>query len=139
MIGYQGLAISFSTSTAMLARRISSTAYARVPALGSTAVRNRLMLRSLAATGMPLRHVSQHPEGVDQTSPLASATESRTSHQKSAVKPKRQSALDRLGATRTVKVVIIVFLCIYGTMEGIFYTTWLYRYLTNKGMEGNSK
>lgn len=46
--------------------------------------------------------------------------------------PKRQSTLDRMGATRTVKIVVIVFICIYGTMETIFYAGALYRYLNNK-------
>lgn len=44
----------------------------------------------------------------------------------------RQSVLDRMGATRTVKIVVIVFICIYGTMETIFYGAALYRYLTKK-------
>ena len=37
-----------------------------------------------------------------------------------------------MGATRTVKIVVIGFLCIYGTMETVFYANAAYRYFTKK-------
>ncbi|OIW23554.1 hypothetical protein CONLIGDRAFT_637515 [Coniochaeta ligniaria NRRL 30616] len=134
------LARPFSaTATAILTRHVPSTTSRQLLSIVPTAIQHRLLLRSLAATSVHLRHLSQRPQAAEQTSPSTSATDGTAAQNSSAVKPKPQSTLDRLGATRTVKIVIIVFLCIYGTMEGIFYTTWLYRYFTNKSMEGDSK
>lgn len=47
----------------------------------------------------------------------------------------RLSVLDRMGANRTTKIVIIVFLSIYGTMETLFYANAAYRYFSKENSE----
>lgn len=53
-------------------------------------------------------------------------------------KQQRQSLLDQMGATRNVKIAVIIFLCIYGTMETVFYAGALYRYLSKEKPAGES-
>lgn len=91
----------------------------------------------LARTSTQFRCLSQSPRRLGGSDKPRRAEPPKSSAHSSSepgagAQPKRQSALDRMGATRTVKIVVIVFICIYGTMETIFYASALYRYLNNK-------
>lgn len=80
---------------------------------------------------MQLRHLGSNPRDRIQ----ASVTTPKKPA--SSTKQSRLSVLDRMGANRTTKIVIIVFLCIYGTMETIFYANAAYRYFSKEdGEEG---
>ncbi|KAL1852343.1 hypothetical protein Daus18300_012238 [Diaporthe australafricana] len=72
------------------------------------------------------RHLSDGP----QVRPQASATASK--RPVPSTKEGRLSVLDRMGANRTTKIVIIVFLSIYGTMETLFYANAAYRYFSKE-------
>lgn len=87
----------------------------------------RLFMRPNAAT--QLRHLGDNP----RIRPQASATASEKPDL--SKKGGRLSVLDRMGANRTTKIVIIVFLSIYGTMETIFYANAAYRYFSKEGSE----
>lgn len=113
----------------------------RTPGSSLTAVAGAMQTQRLplAAYGIVLK--SAMPTVIRSDTHLRPLTAgARQLHQQTLpptdnLKPKRQSTLGRLGATRRVKIVVLIFLAIYGTMEGIFYTTWLYRYFTNKKTE----
>lgn len=104
---------------------LQSTAYKTL----RVAVLAKPFLQPLTVQGRQLRYLGRIPESA-QHPPKGTDPESS-----STVRPKRQSTLDRLGATRKVKVAVLVFLAIYGTAETVFYTAWLYRYFTNKKPE----
>lgn len=70
--------------------------------------------------------------------PLRQLPVSGKNQKASGPAPRRQSVLDRMGATRNVKIAVIVFLCIYGTMETIFYAGVLYRYFTKPEPTGKT-
>lgn len=117
----------------MLARCLptaTSRAYAKLGIMVPSAAgsRHRLLYRPITAIQLhQLRRLSQRPQ--DPNKPPSTPAE-ETAQESSNHKP--QSVLDRMGATRTVKIVVIVFFCIYATMETIFYASALYRYLSKK-------
>lgn len=78
---------------------------------------------------MQLRHNSGNP----RVRPEAPATASKKPA--SSKKEGRLSVLDRMGANRTTKIVIIVFFSIYGTMETLFYANAAYRYFSKEKSE----
>lgn len=78
---------------------------------------------------MQLRHLGSGPR--DRTQASSTASEKPAS----SIKGGRLSVLDRMGANRTTKIVIIVFLCVYGTMETIFYANAAYRYFSKEDRE----
>lgn len=86
-----------------------------------------LLLRPNAAT--QLRRLGDNPRIRPQNS--ATASEKPDSSKKGG----RLSVLDRMGANRTTKIIIIVFLSIYGTMETIFYANAAYRYFSTQNSE----
>lgn len=81
----------------------------------------------IAAT--QIRHLGSDSKSQPQASATASGKADSTK------KEGRQSVLDRMGANRTTKIVIIVFLSIYGTMETIFYVNAAYRYFSKEESE----
>lgn len=97
------------------------------------------------------RASSQHPHSAirsyrryttqDQSrhqDPLRQLPVSGKNQKASGPATRRQSVLDRMGATRNIKIAVIVFLCIYGTMETIFYAGVLYRYFTKTKPTGKT-
>lgn len=78
---------------------------------------------------MQLRHLGGNPR--DRIQASVTVSEKSTS----STKQSRLSVLDRMGANRTTKIVIIVFLCIYGMMETMFYANAAYRYFSKEDRE----
>ncbi|KAI3397083.1 hypothetical protein diail_11225 [Diaporthe ilicicola] len=97
---------------------VESTGFARV---GSLAFRQRHLRPGV---GTQLRQLGSGP----QARPQASATAPR--EPASSKNEGRLSVLDLMGANRTTKLVIIVFLSVYGTMETFFYANAAYRYFS---------
>lgn len=119
------LASKASTPLATLLHTASKTAHPKHVGM-SNACPNRRLVFAPNRVGMHLRHLSGSP----QDRPQANATASEKTA--SSKKQGRLSVLDRMGANRTTKIVIIVFLSIYGTMETIFYANAAYRYFSKE-------
>ncbi|KAK2598612.1 hypothetical protein N8I77_012008 [Diaporthe amygdali] len=77
-------------------------------------------------TATQLRQLSENHKSRAEASATASEKTA------SARKEGRISVLDRMGANRTTKIVIIVFLSVYGTMETLFYANAAYRYFSKE-------
>lgn len=103
---------------------VTATAYRKLGIAVATAAHHGILARPL--TAIPVRRISQGPQGSDQP-PVSNKCSAEPS-----AKPKRQSILDQMGATRTVKIVVIVFISIYATLETIFYAKALYHYFHKK-------
>jgi hypothetical protein len=122
-------ALANKTSAALaalppIASRAGHTRHIHVSQLST---HHRFSLRPNAAT--QLRHIGGYPGSRPQGPATASEKPA------SAKKEGRLSVLDRMGANRTTKIVIIVFLSIYGTMETIFYANAAYRYFSKEESE----
>lgn len=114
---------------ATLLPRRSRTALVRHTRMNQSSLYQCLSWRPDQAA-MQLRHLSGNPRDRIQASVTASEKPAPSTKQS------RLSVLDRMGANRTTKIVIIVFLCIYGTMETIFYANAAYRYFSKEDSEG---
>lgn len=105
----------------------STTLHTKHVLVNQPSLHRRLLMRPNPA--MQLRHLG----GNSRIRPQASATASKKPD--SLKKEGRLSVLDRMGANRTTKIVIIVFLSIYGMMETIFYANAAYRYFSKEDNE----
>lgn len=106
----------------------SRTAPLQLVRISWPSLHQRLILRS-NERATQLRHYSGNP----RVRPREPATASEKLD--SSTKKGRISVLDRMGANRTTKIVIIVFLSIYGTMETLFYANAAYRYFSKENSE----
>ena len=118
------LAYKASTPLAALLRTPSRTGHAEHLRMTRFSLPNHLILRPNAAT--QLRHLGGNSQVRPQTS--ATASDKPASQKKEG----RLSVLDRMGANRTTKIVIIVFLSVYATMETLFYANAAYRYFSKE-------
>ncbi|KUI63269.1 hypothetical protein VP1G_11500 [Cytospora mali] len=116
-----------SKTAALLTARLSPTSrigYTKRTGVSSSDPHQRLLLHPYVAT--QLCRLSEGHK--DQPQTFISTSEKPASSPEHG----RVSLLDRMGANRTTKIVIVVFLCIYGTMETIFYVTAAYRHLSKR-------
>lgn len=121
------LASKASTPLAILLSMASKELHVKHLRVNQPFLHQRLLMRPNAAT--QLRHLGDNSRIRHRAS--ATASEKPESSKKGG----RLSVLDRMGANRTTKIVIIVFLSIYGTMETIFYANAAYRYFSKQNSE----
>lgn len=113
---------------ATLLPRASRTAPAGHIRAGQPSLHQRLFSQPYQA-GIQLRNLG------GDTQDRTQASHSTSENPASSMKGGRLSVLDRMGANRTTKIVIIVFLSIYGTMETIFYANAACRYFSKEDGE----
>ncbi|TPX16783.1 uncharacterized protein E0L32_012387 [Thyridium curvatum] len=122
----RGIAASRTTSHIM--KPINPKTFPRHLAAPS-ATRSSQIHRSFS-TRPALHSQQQQPNAPDKsTNTSANQITNQGQQQKQAPKANYVTLLDQLGATRRTKIVVIVALGIFGTMETIFYVKGFLRWL----------